>query len=91
MKIPRELRWLWNVLVVIGMLHLIWTRQWGTIVVAASVGVVLGFAAVIYERSGNCLPWNHQWHVQRVSVPLWDPSARGELKTCVYCGKVVAR
>jgi hypothetical protein len=91
MKIPRELRWLWNVLVVIGMLHLIWTRQWWAIIGAVLVGFALGFAAVVYERRVGCLPWAHEWDVVRVSVPLWDISARGELRTCVRCGKVSAR
>jgi hypothetical protein len=90
-KIPRELRWLWNVMVVVGMLHLIFTGKWWTLVVAALVGAVLGLAAVMYERRVGCLPWAHEWDVVRVSMPLWDMSARGELNTCVRCGKVVAR
>jgi hypothetical protein len=89
--IPRWIRWLWNIAVVVGMLHLILTGKWWTLVIAATVGFILGFAAVIYERAGHCLPWKHEWDVRRVSVPLWDISAKGELKTCIYCGKVVAR
>jgi hypothetical protein len=89
--IPRWIRWLWNIAVVVGMLHLILTGKWWTIAIAVAVGFILGLGAVVYERAGNCLPWAHVWHVVRVSIPSWDISARGELKTCLRCGKVVAK
>jgi hypothetical protein len=40
----------------------------------------------------RCLPWRHDWDVVRgLTVPLFDPSAKGILKTCRRCGKVVAK
>jgi hypothetical protein len=42
-------------------------------------------------RRKHCWPWQHDWDVRRVSPPLWDISARGILKTCRNCPKVVAK
>ena len=39
----------------------------------------------------RCWPFRHDWIVKRVSVPLFDISAKGILKTCRKCGKVVAK
>ncbi len=45
-----------------------------------------------YERlTGRCLPWRHVWRVVRVSVPWFDPGAKGILKECLRCPKMVAK
>lgn len=40
---------------------------------------------------GYCLPFCHDWSVRRVSVPMWDRYARGELWRCRKCPKVKAK
>jgi hypothetical protein len=40
---------------------------------------------------GRCLPWQHRWRVTRVTVPAFDPNAKGVLKVCYDCPKVVAK
>lgn len=39
----------------------------------------------------RCFPFTHRWRVRRVSVPLFDPGAKGELWTCLKCEKVKAK
>jgi hypothetical protein len=44
-----------------------------------------------HEGQKRCLPWKHDWDVGRVSVPVCDVSARGIIKRCTKCPKVVAK
>lgn len=44
-----------------------------------------------WKHFNRCPPWAHRWRVTRVSVPMFDPSARGILKECLDCEKVIAK
>lgn len=39
----------------------------------------------------GCFPFTHKWTVRKVSVPLFDIGAKGELWRCTKCGKVKAK
>lgn len=43
------------------------------------------------EKRKRCLPWRHKWVVTRVSVPMFDPWAKGELRRCERCRVVKAK
>jgi hypothetical protein len=46
--------------------------------------------ALLFGHTDYCWPWQHNWTVTRVSVPMWDPWAKGELWRCGKCPKVRA-
>lgn len=55
----------------------------GLIVVVGALGMAVGDRVRFRCR--------HDWDIRQVSPPMFDIMAKGILKTCRRCGKVVAK
>lgn len=60
------------------------------VVLAILASGVYLWVYLYHKQRGWCKPFTHRWNVTRVSVPAFDPSAKGELWRCQNCDKVRA-
>lgn len=63
-----------------------------SLLVAAVIAVITYGGFIIRNaQAGWCKPFTHRWNVTKVTVPLFDSWARGELYRCKNCSKTMAK